>query len=144
MKGERGNFKGRVFGGFNRHDVIDYIETLAAERNELSRENERLRGRVEAMEERLAQEPEPTPEPVEEHEDSRRELRDALEEAQKVLNGVKSEYDAVCADIKINAAQTDHELKMITTRLAGLQESLSTAGKRLEAIGAELNTENEE
>lgn len=139
MKGERGNFKGRVFGGFNRHDVIDYIETLAAERNELSRENERLRGQINALEERLEQEPE---EPVEQ-EDSRRELRDALEEAREVLNGVKSEYDAVCTDIKINATQTDHELKLITAKLTGLQASLADAGKRLEAIGAELNTKDE-
>lgn len=139
MKGERGNFKGRVFGGFNRHDVIDYIETLAAERNELSCENERLRGQINALEERLEQEPE---EPVEQ-EDSRRELRDALEEAREVLNGVKSEYDAVCTDIKINATQTDHELKLITAKLTGLQASLADAGKRLEAIGAELNTKDE-
>lgn len=143
MKGERGNFKSRVFGGFNRHDVIDYIETLAAERNELSRENERLRGQIDALEEGLDREPQPVPEEPVEQEDSRRELRVALEEVREVLNGVKSEYDAVCTDIKINATQTDHELKLIAAKLTGLQASLAAAGKRLEAIGAELNTEDE-
>lgn len=144
MKGERGNFKGRVFGGFNRHDVIDYIETLAAQRNELSRDNEKLREQVEALEERLDAEIPPINEPEAEREDGRRELRDALEEARQVLSGVKSEYDAICTDIKINAAQTNHELKLIAAKLTGLQDSLSAAGERLEAIGAELSEETGE
>ena len=148
VKGEKGNFKGRVFGGFNRHDVIDYIETLADERNRLARENERLRGQLEALEERLAREPEETPapetEPSQDLEGSRRELREALERARTVLKDVKSEYDAVCADIKIDATQTSHELTRIDTKLTGLMTSLSDAGKRVSDIGAELERDAEE
>ena len=80
MEQEKGNFKSRVFGGFNRHDVIDYIETLATERNELSRENERLRGQVEALEERLEEVSQPAPEPeVQPEDDGRQELLKALD-----------------------------------------------------------------
>ena len=111
VRGEKGNFKGRVFGGFNRHDVIDYIETLAAERNTLARENERLRGKIEALEERL-ETPSDRPEPeapacaaAEALEEERRELRRAAQEALRALREVKSQYDTVCADIKVNASQ---------------------------------------
>ncbi len=46
MEQEKGNFRGRLFGGFNRRDVIDYIEVLAGERGELERENQKLRERI--------------------------------------------------------------------------------------------------
>lgn len=35
MPGEISYFRKRFFGGFNRRDVIDYIEKLAQERNRL-------------------------------------------------------------------------------------------------------------
>ena len=46
LEQEKGNFRGRLFGGFNRRDVIDYIEVLAGERGELERENQKLRERI--------------------------------------------------------------------------------------------------
>lgn len=159
MRGEKGNFKSRVFGGFNRHDVIDYIETLAAQRNSLSRDNERLRGRIESLEERLEEalekteiveqpapetEEQPAPEIGEQPaagqnlEEARRRLSEAIGEARRILRDVKSQYDSLCTDIKVNTAQAGHELRLISTKLEGLQSSLSAAGERLEAIGAGL------
>ena len=139
VSGEKGNFKGRVFGGFNRHDVIDYIETLATERNELSRENERLRGQVEALEERLEEASQPAPGPeAQPEDDGRQELLKALEQAEQILRDVKREYDNVCADLKINVSQADHEMKQISAKLSGLQSSLDAAGERLEAVSAQL------
>lgn len=150
MKGERGNFKSRVFGGFNRHDVIDYIETLAGERNALAQENERLRGKIDALTERLEEALAPEPEQDEQTSEPEPEAdglsraRDALAQARGVLSDVKREYDAVCTDIKINATQTDRELNQISLRLRGLRDSLAAAGERLEALGAGLHEEAEE
>ena len=49
MEEEKGNFRGELFGGFNRNDVINYIESAAAqfnatekERDDLAEEKERL------------------------------------------------------------------------------------------------------
>ncbi|MCL2045826.1 MAG: hypothetical protein FWG88_05520 [Oscillospiraceae bacterium] len=66
MSGEISYFRKRFFGGFNRDDVIDYIEKMAKERNELEEtialsedekltlkeENEKLRKEIEGEKEK--------------------------------------------------------------------------------------------
>lgn len=135
---EKGNFRGRVFGGFDRQDVIDYIESLATERNALSRENQQLQERLWELEEQAAA---PAEEPAGDSE--RREIAGALEEARELLRTVKREYDALCADVKINATQAEGELKTISARLSGLQAALGSAGEKLEEIGSRLETSEE-
>jgi len=48
-----GHFKSNVLGGFNRRDVIAYIEEIYKKINERERENMELRTRNETLEERL-------------------------------------------------------------------------------------------
>ena len=50
MRDRDKGFRGQFLGGFNRRDVLDYIEELSAERNSLAAENEKLRNRVDALE----------------------------------------------------------------------------------------------
>ena len=135
---EKGNFRGRVFGGFDRQDVIDYIESLATERNALSRENQELRERLWELEERSS-----APEEPDSADERRREIAGALEEARALLRSVKGEYDALCADVKINAAQAEGELKTVSARLSGIQAALGAAGERLEEIGDRLRISEE-
>ncbi len=56
MEEEKGNFRGKLFGGFNRNDVISYIESAAAqfnatekERDELTEKNDALRDELEEL-----------------------------------------------------------------------------------------------
>ena len=56
MEEEKGNFRGKLFGGFNRNDVINYIESAAAqfnatekERDDLAEEKERLTEELEEL-----------------------------------------------------------------------------------------------
>lgn len=139
MEQEKGNFRGRVFGGFDRQDVIDYIESLATERNSLSRENQALQERLWELEERASA-------PAGESDSAsgqRQEICAALEEARELLRSVKREYDALCADVKINATQAEGELMTISTRLSGIQAALGSAGEKLEEIGSRLEISEE-
>ncbi|MBQ4321284.1 MAG: hypothetical protein IJC35_03510 [Oscillospiraceae bacterium] len=49
METDINRFRGMFFGGFNRRDVADYIELLAAERNRLQVKAEELEGRVKRL-----------------------------------------------------------------------------------------------
>lgn len=153
MSEEKGNFKSRVFGGFDRRDVIQYIESLAKERNALALENQKLRGQVEALEDRVSElssrrpeEPEDaagapecaTPELPGQEELVSARVREVLDNAHGVLNDARSAYKQICGDININASQADHELRAVSAKLTALQESLRAAGERLEAMDAEL------
>ena len=155
MEQEKGNFRGRVFGGFCRQDVIDYIEELAAERNGLRRENQELRDRVWELEEKLDASP-PAEDPAADPdgasgaspepsaaEAERAEIEGALTEARELLRSVRSRYDALCTDVKINAAQAEGELRSVSVRLAGIQDALRSAGDRLEEIGMRLEAKED-
>lgn len=48
-----GRFKLNVFGGFNRKDVIEYIESIYSEISDSERENRELRARYESLEMQL-------------------------------------------------------------------------------------------
>lgn len=133
LEQEKGNFKGRVFGGFNRRDVIAYIESLAKERNALAMENQTLRGRVDALEERLEERRLP------DHDELvLARAREVLRNANGILDELKRSYGELCGDININISQADHELKAVAGKLAALQDSLRAAGERLEGMSAEL------
>ena len=49
MTGEISYFRKRFLGGFNREDVIDYIEKLAQERNKLQAEKDRAEQKVQSL-----------------------------------------------------------------------------------------------
>lgn len=136
---EKGNFKSRVFGGFNRHDVIDYIEGLARERNDLLRDNQNLRGKIEALEERL----DAAQEQAEPDESDRDIAAKALEETRGILEDVRRQYDGVCGDLNINVTQAAHELGVVNAKLSALQDTLKTAGERLDAVSERLQSAGE-
>ncbi len=48
-----GNFRGSVFGGFNRKDVVDYISNTAKESNNLKNERDSLKAENEEIKSRL-------------------------------------------------------------------------------------------
>ena len=46
---EKGRFRTKLFGGFNRRDVAEYIEFLATEKSRVQEENDRLTEELEAI-----------------------------------------------------------------------------------------------
>ena len=125
---ERGNFKGRVFG-FDRRDVIGYIETLAGERNRLAQENQTLRGKLEALEERLAQQ-----EAAQEEPSAQEQMNEAMNKALETLDTLRADFDGLLGDVRINVSQSKDELRSVCEKLDKLTETLKAAGERLGAL----------
>ena len=154
MLQETGNFRGKLFGGFDRQDVIDYIEEIAGERNSLQEENERLLQRLELFEERYGACPQDIPEDTaagedasdtdDRYADTRAELAALVSEAEDTLEDVLRRYDAVCADIKINVTQAQCELSKAEGHSRSLTGSLENAGERLREISRAIGKIKEE
>lgn len=145
MEQERGNFKSRVFGGFNRHDVIGYIEALAKERNDLKRENVALRGKVEALEDRLAgcapaeDDACAAPDLPDQETLVRARVEEVLRNAHAALAEVRDAYDALSGDIRQSVGETAAELMSLAEKLGKLQAALQEGEERLEALDTELD-----
>ncbi len=145
MEQEKGNFKSRVFGGFNRQDVIGYIESLAKERNDLKRENGALRGKVEALEDRLAElsggedAPCATPALPDQEALVRARVEEVLRNAHAALAEIRDAYQALAGDVRQSAGETAASLMSLAGKLGELQAALQEGEERLEALDTELD-----
>ena len=88
MANENG-FRGKLFGGFNRKDVADYIEKLAAERNRLKAEADQRRN--EALS-RAAQ---------------NEELSRLLGEARKVADEARAHAEELAAQVRAGITRAE-------------------------------------
>ena len=138
MPQETGNFKSRIFGGFDRRDVIGYIEELAAERNALQRENEELREKLDENREAL-------PPSAEDHsnyneyvadslEQYKQQTREILSEAKESLLDLWEKYDSLCADLKVNVTQAQGDLDNMEVLLGSLLDSMESVGLGLKEL----------
>lgn len=158
MAQETEGFKRRLFGGFDKRNVVEYIEKLAEERNALQderitlrEENQALRERLSALEEQAsAPVPEPSPEPPappEREQSAPDPKRASDEDAREILTELKTRYDALCADIRINVSQTSSDVERLGKKITLLTEALEAAGRQLSELadrpcGTEQASEN--
>lgn len=145
LEQEKGNFKSRVFGGFNRRDVIGYIEALAKERNDLKRENGALRGKLEALEDRLAEHASAedadcaTPDLPDQETLVRARVEEVLKNAHAALDEVRDAYRTFAGDVLQSADETDRELSAMSEKLTALRQALQEGEERLTALDTELD-----
>ncbi len=146
MTQETGNFRSRLFGGFDKQNVMDYIESLSRERNDLQKENEALREKLmeakaqidelksAAAAERCEEPEQPTvPEP-----EPPKAVEETVKEALEIVEWLRSRYEEICADVRIDISQTEADVTRLTGKTAGLMETLKSAGGRLEHLAREL------
>ncbi len=143
MDEQKGNFKTQVFGGFDRHDVIEYIEKLAAQRNAYQKErddltalNEELAGAKSALEAELEQVKEELRSAVDGAQAARRE---AAEKALSVVGEARQACAAVRADVEESARKVRAELTVTAEAIGGITASLDAADQRFQAIAAEIS-----
>lgn len=92
MSGDNG-FKGKLFGGFDRRDVVEYIEKLAGERNDLKVEKLRLQDEKDAWsarEEAMQAELEALRAALDEKENQLSSLREEMETANREREALES------------------------------------------------------
>ena len=148
MDEQKGNFKTQVFGGFDRHDVIDYIEKLAAQRNayqkerdtleqrrdELELENSALKGELADVKTRLQQ-------AIDGAQAARQE---AAEKALAIVNDAREACAAIRSDVAGSAKKVQAELTVTAGAMDGITASLDAADARFEALAAELSGSGDE
>lgn len=132
MAEERGSFRRRVFGGFDRNDVINYIETIAVQRNEyqartkeLTQEANELRVRLDDLtvqlnnrDTMLADNAKKLDSAKKELDDVWKELREALDE----LDVIKGQLEQ--SSKELNAKTTQYE-KELSAAQAALRDAKS-------------------
>ena len=149
MNQETGNFKSMLFGGFNRRDVIDYIEVLAAERNELQKENEHLLEQLELASETNLNNSTDDAASVgsdnaiqDELKEYRKKVDQILSDAKRELAEIKNKYDLVSSDLKINVTQATGDLASMSSQLESLLDMMSAASSKLTQLLLDIDEMN--
>jgi len=102
MNGEKAFFRKKVFGGFNRDDVVKYIAKIAEERNEALAAKEKIKKEMQALEDeikslndQIKSLKEQKPKPVNECEENAEEIAEEIaepestEEPEKTIKRIK-------------------------------------------------------
>ncbi len=147
MTQERGNFRGRLFGGFNRKDVINYIEALAEERNKLAQENAQLKEQMEAIaESQQASE-------ISEGGNGNRDIQEKSEyvkvepsanyggaaaEIRETVLQMRNSIEAFQRDIRINVINAQSEIADITAKFTEILGAVESVEERLESLDREF------
>ena len=145
MTQERGNFRGRLFGGFNRKDVINYIEALAEERNKLAQENAQLKEQMEAIAE--------SQQASEISENDNRDIQEKSEyvkvepsvncggaaaEIRETVLQMRNSIEAFQRDIRINVINAQSEIADITAKFTEILGAVESVEERLESLDREF------
>lgn len=145
MRNEIGNFKNKLFGGFDRHDVVNYIEEIAAARNQYRQEAETLREQVEELTARVE-----TAESAEER--ARADAADAdhraeeiritaVQDAAAALADLEEKYREIRMDMEVTAAHVRCELTRIGESIQGLLQAFTTTEEKISALRASLRVQ---
>ena len=128
---EIGNFKSKLFGGFDRQDVSDYIKQLASERNCLTEKCDELEAGMSALLER-AEEAEKTAEEQKRRTDEY--LVCARESVVRELTELLEKYESVRSDMEVTTSHIRCELTRLGDGLSLLTEVFRKAGDRFSEL----------
>lgn len=127
MSGETCNFKTRLFGGFDRRDVIAYIEKLAAQRNKYQVSSKKLEDQMVELREKLT-------EAENEIAEANRRIVEiniaALTDAARTITELQDKYESVRSDMEVTATHIKGELIRVGDTLMLMSSVLNTAGQR--------------
>ena len=120
MAQERGSFRRKLFGGFDRTDVINYIETVAEQRNKYQAEAQRyanesveLHTKLDNLTAQLQDKDARFADTSKELDTARKELNDVwkeLRETMDELETVKGQLERVSKELVAKSAQYDKDI----------------------------------
>lgn len=140
MSGELNFFRKRFFGGFNRQDVIDYVEKLARERNELRLAKEKVEQDMQTITEESAT----LRSALEEAKlEANRNRTEALEAAIKTISDLESEFLNLRREVESTASGVRTELEAACNTLASVPSVLERAEVRVAELRDTLAAEKE-
>jgi len=146
METGAGRFRTSFFGGFDRRDVVAYLEKIAGERNQYKAEAERLGTELaserEGLAERLEKLQTELDETKAELEETKRRADElhmaAVADAQKAVSELCGEYESIRSDVGVASNRLHTELEHISEGLSRVNESFEQTGARLEELRASV------
>lgn len=127
MADKRGSFRRKLFGGFDRNDVIDYIETIAGERNKYQTEAQKFAKEAGELRDKL----DSLTTLLQWKDDKLAEDSQELENARKELDDVQKELRATMDELEVVKGQLDHSNKELATKSAQYDKNIAAAESAL-------------
>lgn len=141
MQGEIRRFKREIVGGFCRRDVIDYIETLAAERNKYREASEKLESEVENLREETAR-------LRDELDAERRRAAEArlevIDDARRQLSRLETEFVNLRADMFESAERIREEMNRAGEAASAMSSEFDSLGNFIARLRETLDEERAE
>ena len=150
---ENYTFKSVAFGGFDKQDVIHYIEQtskeaaenlekLRQERDSLQTEAESLRSQVRELQTRLEAESslrEQAQSQLEAEQTARQELEaDTLAKLRRTVELFRSQYVTLMSTFESTASHVTAELRKVEVNMTQLPRAMDQAGTELNELAAQL------
>ena len=151
MSDATGRFRTSVFGGFDRGDVVDYLEKIAGERNEYKERAQKLEDDLNAEREdfgarlrNIEAELKTAREELDAAEKRAEEVRvSAVSDAVRILDELKDKYDNVRTDMEVTTNHLRCELIRLGDSLSLITSVFSKTGERFNELSEYINGECE-
>jgi len=144
MTGESNYFRKRLFGGFNRKDVVNYIAKMAQERNELAAARDRFEEEARALSGEITALRQKTEEASRAMQEDHEHKASVFETAGNVFKEFEEVFRGLQTDIEAAVANVFEELKNTGDMTARLPSVLAQAGESLNELrklfGIDINT----
>ena len=127
-------FRNAVFGGFNRQDVLDYLETLARENAQKRQELEQSIGRAEGERDELRAQKQALEEQKRALEGEKEELLRSVQRSQSELAALRTQL----GEREQTARQTQQALEESRREAEALRECLRACGGNLSDVAKRL------
>ena len=123
-------FRNAVFGGFNRQDVLDYLETLARENAQKRQELEQSIGRAEGERDELCAQKQALEEQKRALEGEKEELLRSVQRSQSELAALRTQL----GEREQTARQTQQALEESRREAEALREQVARQAQRIMTI----------
>lgn len=141
MNSDVRHFKRRLFGGFDSHDVIAYIEELAAQRNKYKVSGDRLEAELKDLNaeiKRLQNE-------LDEADRRIMEIKiKSLDEASGSISTLRDTYSNMRSEVESTTNTISSELSRLNSTLTLLSSVLDKTGSRFTELQTMLDRDKEE
>lgn len=135
------HFKRRFFGGFDSHDVMAYIEELAAQRNKYKMSGDRLEAELKDLNAEIKR-------LQTELDEADRRIMDikikTLDEASGSISTLKDTYSNIRSEMESTTNTICSELSRLNSTLTLLSSVLDKTGSRFTELQAMLDRDKEE
>ena len=127
MSGDVRHFRRKLFGGFDSHDVMRYIEELAAQRNKYRQTGDKLEVELKNLNAEIKR-------LQTELDEADHRIKDTLDEASSSIALLKDTYSDVRSEMETTSNTISNELAKLNSTLTVLASIIDKTGSRISEL----------